>query len=258
MAYTHHRLIQLWQKCPLDAPPFILPEDISEIQSQALSTYHSFDEYVAGPTFGKRNDTSLHVGLLPIPYIGNLQKATVFILMLNPGLSPGDYFAEHTSDQFRKAHVRNLRQKSGNDEFPFFALNPSFAWHPGFEYWKSKFDNIAQVLAKKEKVAYREALKRLAQNVVCLELMPYHSKSFGAGSLLKRLPSARVMLDYVNDILIPKVQSNDVTIVVTRSVRNWDLQKHKNIVVYEGGETRSAHLTLKSRGGKAIAKHLGL
>jgi len=66
------------------------------------------------------------------------------------------------------------------------------------------------------------------------------------------------MLEYVHDVLVPKARSNDATIIVTRSVHNWKLPKHNNIVVYEGGETRSAHLTLKSRGGKAIAKHLGL
>lgn len=258
MSYAHHRLIQLWQKCPLNTPPFILPEDRAEIQNWNLSEYHSFDKYISSPTFGQRKDTSLHVGLLPIPYVGNLQKATVFILLLNPGLSPGDYFAEHKDEQFRESHIRNLRQENINDEFPFFFLDPRFAWHPGFEYWQGKFDNIAQALAEKEKITYREALRRLAQNVACLELMPYHSKSFGSGLLLKQLPSARVMCEYVHDILIPKARSNDAVVVATRSVQNWNLPKQKNIVLYKSGETRSAHLTLKSSGGKAIAKNLGL
>jgi hypothetical protein len=58
--------------------------------------------------------------------------------------------------------------------------------------------------------------------------------------------------------LLPKARDGKVIIVVTRSVKNWQLPQHKNIISYEGGETRSAHLTLKSRGGKAIANHLGL
>ena len=179
MVYAHHRLIQLWQKCPLNTPPFILPEDRADIQSQTLSVYHSFDEYISSSTFGQRNDTSLHVGLLPIPYIGNLEKASVLILMLNPGLSPGDYFAEYKVEEFRKAHMRNLRQENINDEFPFFFLDPHFAWHPGFEYWQSKFGNIAQAFADKKKIPYGEALRHLAQSLACLKLIPYHSKSFG-------------------------------------------------------------------------------
>ncbi len=258
MANAYHRLIQLWRKCPLNVPPFILPEDRTEIQNQTLKTYQSLEEHVSCSTFGQRNDTSLHVGLLPIPYVGNLQKASIFILMLNPGLSPGDYFAEHTCEQFREAQLRNLLQKNGNDDFPFFGLDPRFAWHPGFEYWQGKFDNIAQALVEEKNFTYVEALKCLAQNIACLELMPYHSKSFGAGSLLKRLPSTKFMYDYVHDILVPKAKRNQTTIIATRSVRNWNLPKHKNIIVYESGEARSAHLTLKSRGGKAIARHLGL
>jgi hypothetical protein len=258
MAYAHHRLIELWQKCPLDTPPFVLADDRAEIPSKTFSTYPSLDDYISSPTFGQKNDTSLHVGLLPVPYVGNLQKASVFILMLNPGISPGDYFAEQKVEQFRETYVRNLRQENTNDDFPFLFLDPRFAWHPGFEYWQGKFDNIAQELANKKKIPYGEALKLLAHNLACLELIPYHSKSFGASSLLKRLPSARAMLEYVHEILIPKAQSNDAIIIATRSGQNWNLPKHKNIVVYEGGETRSAHLTLKSRGGKVIAKHLGL
>ncbi|HHT9109215.1 MAG TPA: hypothetical protein ACFYEF_12645 [Candidatus Wunengus sp. YC63] len=46
-------------------------------KTKANSVYHSFSEYISSSTFGQRNDTSLHVGLLPIPYIDNLEKASV-------------------------------------------------------------------------------------------------------------------------------------------------------------------------------------
>lgn len=189
ISYPHHKLVQLWQNSPLDELPFILPGDRAEIPSRTLSIFHSFDEYISSEKFGKRNDTNFHVGLLPLPYLGNLQKPSIFILMLNPGLHPGDYYAEHEVDQFREAYVKNIRQENVNDEYPFFMLDPRFAWHPGFDYWQGKFDDIAQALMKKENITYQNALKKLANNVACLELMPYHSKSFGVGSLLSRLPS---------------------------------------------------------------------
>jgi hypothetical protein len=178
--------------------------------------------------------------------------------MLNPGLSPGDYFAEYEVTQFREAHIRNLLQENTNDEFPFLFLDPRFAWHPGFEYWQRKLDDIAQALADQERVSYQKALRHLAQNVACLELMPYHSKSFGAGQLLKQLPSVKAMREYVTDVLSPKAKNNEVTIVATRGVQYWDLSQHENIVVFRGHEPRAAHLNLKSRGGKAIANQLGL
>lgn len=257
MRHNSHTLIERWHNISLESSPFVLREDEPEIAG-SISQYRSHDEFIASPTFGDRKDTSLHVGLLPVPYIGYLARASVFILLLNPGLSPGDYFAEHQIPGFRAAHIRNLRQENADDAFPFLFLNPRFACHPGFEYWQSKFHNIAQALQGKKGSSYQDALRSLAQNLACLELVPYHSKSFGVGRLVKRLPSTKLMCEYVQDILLPRVQSYDATIVVTRGAQYWNLPKHPNIIVYEGRETRSAHLTLKSRGGKAIAEQLGL
>lgn len=251
-------LIECWRVCRFDTPPFILPDDESEIPDNMRSLYQSFDEFIVGDKFGQIEDKSLHVGLLPIPYIGNLSGASVFILMLNPGLSPGDYFAEQGNSEFKEAHLRNLRQENGGDEFPFFFLDPLFSWHPGFEYWQGKVYDIALAFMRKEQVTYQDALKRIARNIACLELMPYHSKAFGAGSLLKRLTSTKLMLEYAQDIVIPKARSGDATVIVTRGARHWDLDSHRNVVVYESSAVRSAHLTLKSPGGKAIAKQLGL
>jgi hypothetical protein len=257
MRHNSHTLIERWGACHLASPPFILPEDQPVLTSN-VSQYRSYDEFIRSPTFGDKQDTSLHLGLIPLPYIGCLHKASVFILMLNPGLSPGDYFAEESVPGFGAAKIRNLRQNNDQDEFPFLGLNPRFAWHPGFEYWQSKFHDIAQAIVNKEGITYWDALKHLAQEVACLELMPYHSKSFRAGSLLKRLPSTRLVLEYVHEVLVSRAHSDDATLIVTRGARHWNISEHRNIIVYEGSETRSAHLTLRSRGGDAIARRLGL
>jgi hypothetical protein len=253
-----HDLISGWRNCNLVSPPYLFPDDVPQIASGDFKVFQSFDEYVASKEFGLSSDTSLHTGLLPVPFVGDLEKASIFVLMLNPGLSAGDYFAEQYKPEFRNAHIRNLRQENGNDEYPFFCLNPQFAWHPGFGYWHKKFDKTIREIAKQSEITYQEAMGKLAKNLVCLELLPYHSKSFGSGRLLKFLPSVKVMLNFVHEVLLPKVKDGKVIIVATRSVNNWQLPKHENIISYEGGETRSAHLTLKSRGGEAIANHLGL
>ncbi|MGQ3684573.1 MAG: hypothetical protein ACUBOA_06115 [Candidatus Loosdrechtia sp.] len=99
-------------------------------------------------------------------------------------------------------------------------------------------------------------MSTLSKRLVCLELMPYHSKSFGTGSLLNKLPSVKAMRNYVVDVVIRKAMADKAIIIATRQVKMWRLPEHKNIVMYEGGETRSAHLTISSRGGQAIAKNL--
>jgi hypothetical protein len=62
--------------------------------------------------------------------------------------------------------------------------------------------------------------------------------------------------------LIPKAKKGNCTLIVTRKTKDWGCPcdaKHKdNIVVYQGGETRGASLSSKSKGGKAILKSYGI
>ena len=174
--------------------------------------------------------------------MGNLEKATIFVLMLNPGLHPGDYYAEQYIPEYKKACIRNLHQENSNDGYPFTFLNPQFAWHPGFDYWHKKFNRIIEVVAKQSQLTYQDAMSILAKQLACLELLPYHSKSFSSGSLPKVLPSAKVMQDFVHEIVIPRAKNDEVLIIATRGVQNWKLPIHKNIITYKGGETRSAYL----------------
>lgn len=101
-------------------------------------------------------------------------------------------------------------------------------------------------------------MSQLSQSLACLQILPYHSKSFRPGAPLKKLPSFQVMFAYVRDVLIPKARGGKVTIIATRGIKYWRLPDHGNIVAYQSYESRNASLSLKSRGGKAIAQHFGL
>jgi hypothetical protein len=197
--------------------------------------------------------------------MGDLRNASIFILMLNPGLSPGDYFAEQNWPSWREAVVNNLRQEELDEEYPFLGLYPRFAWHPGFGYWNKKFRSIAIEIGEQQSVSYREALGRISRRVAGLELVPYHSKSYGGRSLLRKLPSRNIILRYVHNTLAPKADKGQALIIVIRGAKSWGLHEKKDnqnrqtIFVYQGSEARSASLSLnKSRGGPAIARWLGL
>jgi hypothetical protein len=177
--------------------------------------------------------------------------------MSNPALSHGDYL-ECKDETLRKEHIRNLRQDDANVEFPFWFLDPRFAWHPGFGYWEKKLGGLAHALEKKQEITYQEALQCLSQCLACLELMPYHSEKFDP-AFLNRLISTRVMLEYVHEVLVPKAKNDQAIIVAVRGIKIWDLLPHENIIVYDPKrEAQAASLSLKSRGGKAIANQLGL
>jgi hypothetical protein len=204
-------LVEFWKQLAVDKPPFIAPGD--KLPNECVSIYSSPEDYIKSKSFGKHHDTDFHVGLLPIPYVGNLQNATIFLLMLNPGLSAGDYFAEYESPTYREVCIRNLRKENIQDEYPFISLDPRFAWHPGFEYWQNKLDSIVQELSKQLNLSYQDAIKHLSQKIACLELVAYHSKSFGANQIFEGLPSTKIMKEYVQRTLVPRAKAEEITIV---------------------------------------------
>lgn len=251
-----HQLIETWMRFAVSAPPFILEEDKKILTDSELQNFNSHENYIESNIFCYNDDKTLHTGLYPIPYSGHLDSAHVFLLQLNPGLSPGDYFAEYRVPEFREAQARSLKQSNANDEFPFIYLDPNFCWHPGFVYWQRKLHKIISKLQKKENTSYQQAASVISKKIALLELLPYHSRNFGAGNLLKKLPSVKLIQSYVHEILIPKARQDQISIVVMRQAEAWGLSAAKNIVVYGGSESRAAHLSPDSRGGKAIVDRL--
>jgi hypothetical protein len=201
--------------------------------------------------FTAQTDRSLHLGLCPVPFVGSPLKATVFILMLNPGLSPGDYFAEE-EDDFRTALQTNLK---GESDFLF--LDPRFAWHPGFYYWHGKLASVVRRVATERGISYRAALGRAAAQICVLQLVPYHSNAFGLSDrVVRQMRSPGLAKRFVHDQVLPRALRGEATVIVTRKVQHWGLESDSGAVLYEGNETRAAHLTEDSRGGRRILEFL--
>lgn len=238
----------------MEVPPYLFPGDES-LADGSTEPHRSFDEFIASEDLGLTSSGKLHLGLLPLPYVGNLERSSVFILMVNPGFSPDDYWAEQHDKEYRAALIRNLRQENADDKYPFLSLNPRFSWHAGFRYWQRKFHSIAKELTNRPNVQYQDALSILAQSVCCLQLVPYHSQSFGlSNKILESLSSVRTITQYARNVLVPRARSGEAVIVVARKRDRWGLEQQDNVVVYEGSETRAAHLTPESR--SAILEHL--
>src|SRR4051794_21540448 len=90
-------LIAQWQDCPLASPPFVLPGDSEVVDASAFTAFrhpdYSYTEFVESPAFASPGIRH-HLGLIPIPYVGDIQRAVIYVLLLNPGFSPDDYFGE--------------------------------------------------------------------------------------------------------------------------------------------------------------------
>ncbi len=247
-------LLSCWKNFNLNRKPYLHQKD-DVLRSEDFFNYTNYDEFINSSDFGSK-DHKFHFGLLPVPYIGDLKNAKVFILLLNPGFNILDYYAESNDKLFKEYMIKNIKQELENDPYPFFKLNPKFIWHG--KYWVSKLNDIIdEVKIKKNLPSYAESLSFVSKNIAALELVPYHSKSFKlSDKKLNQLYTSQIMLEWVNDYLVPKVRNGEACIILTRKASMWNLPKHKNIVVYSGSETRGAHLSRNTEGGKKILEFL--
>jgi hypothetical protein len=259
-------LINFWQQCQLDKPPYFHPEDRSILWQKGGKFIDAempdFDTLIAKERFGPF-DSKLNLSLLPVPYVGDLGRAEIVILSLNPGLEYTDYWAESKMPKLRKRLVDDLRQSLSGAVFPFWGLDPQFCWHSGFVYWEKKLRGvITKIAAKYFAKNYFKALHDLSTKLACLELIPYHSSSFGAHPLIKHLRSVEMVKKFVHETIVPEAKGGKRTLIVTRKVKEWGLQSGiriaKNIAIYESKHAQGASLSPDSEGGKAILRHYGI
>lgn len=244
-------------------PPFVHPADQEYLKRSPygrsrLKDNLDFRTFLSSRRFGDKNDGEFHFSLLPVPYVGNLSTASVFILLLNPGFNPIDYYGEFRRPEFLPALQQNLKQDLGTKDFPFLYLNPEFCWHSAYGWWEGKLSDVIRAVADgRHRGKYLRALKEVSQRIAAIELVPYHSTHYIGRNLGGRLPSAQVARNWVRTSLVPRARAGDVTVVVTRQIAMWGIKEIPGrIVCYGAHEARSAHLSKGSRGGKLILKRL--
>lgn len=250
-----NELISAWRSLPLSTPPYVLSGDEAIIDNGLCHPYQTYADFISNPEFGRSSPTKFHTGLLPMPYSGDIAKAQIYILALNPGFNPRGYYAESKGCSVRQERTRQLKQKNLDNKFPWSPLNPKYLWSS--DYWYRRLHDVALALAEQRKVSFSTAISRISRKTAVLEYVPYHSKSFKVSSkVIANLRSPQLMLKFVHDYVVPKAKQDRAIIIVARQVKKWDLPKHKNIIKYTPAQARSAHLNLNSPGGKAIAKKL--
>jgi hypothetical protein len=255
-------LLDAWANWRPGSAPFVLDGDRETLNSdhcaEAIVTHRSRRKASKAPDFCAPGDRRLHLGLLPQPFLGDVRRATVYILLLNPGLGPDDYYGEYNVPRYRAMLLANLRQEfRGISQVPFLFLNPQFAWHGGWNWWHGKLAGVIDRLASARRISFSEARLQLGSVIASIELVPYHSAVFkDVGGLVRKLRSVDLARHFVTDFVLPRVQSSEAIAIVTRKVAAWNLPEHRGVVTYSSGQARAAHLTPDSPGGRAILRHL--
>jgi hypothetical protein len=107
--------------------------------------------------------------------------------------------------------------------------------------------------------ATAKALRELARRVACIELVSYHSSSFGGHKLLQVLPSTLQAGRYVRDLLLPRAQKDELSIIVTRQGETWGLPAQEgvsSIVYYTGQQAHGVHFGPNTTGGREILRQI--
>lgn len=253
-------LLDFWKKLDLNKKPYLHPDDKDSLNLNFCYSLNNLTNYYNDIYWKDKN--ILHTDLIPMPYLGNLSKAKIFFLMLNPGFSFIDYYSEENSKAYRDTLVKNLNQDFSNTNFPFPFLNPEFLWTGGGQYWFKKLKSYIQYVKNKNEFkdkTYSDASMFLSEKIAILEIFPYHSISFSNHKLLQKeneIKSVEQMKMFVEKTIIPKVLRNEACIICMRQSKVWDLQDHFNIVKFSGVEARAAHISNNSHADKIIKNFL--
>lgn len=242
-------LTNAWRRVNHRKTPIILRGDEAVLE---YGNNRSSDRFAQDPLLldpGKQ----FFLNLIPAPYTGPIRTASVYLLLLNPGFSSLDLFAEEREPKLRRRLIRNL---SGNT--PNLSFDPKFHWTGGFRWTLSKFRKLIDVISTERRLyTPKEKLDFFANQIAILELVPYHSPSFPLSPTeFNNLQSVELMKDFVEKFVIPRAKADECTVVITRKVKEWGVGRGKNVILYGPGEARGAHISPQTRGGKAILKRL--
>lgn len=234
-----NELIDFWRQLNIEEKPLLHKNDnIKKDDYFDCKDYSDYIKLMKSPKF--KSDNKFHLGLIPIPYIGDIENAKICILMLNPGFGICDYYAESNNEAYKKSLVNNLRQVL-DKEYPFIFLNPEFLWHGGGQYWEKKLKNIIEETKILFKYSYADALSHVAKTVAVLQLVPYHSKSY----LDIEPESSKIMRNFVENELLSK---SEKCIICPRGNNYWKLKDNDNIILSPDKKSRAGHISKNTFG----------
>jgi hypothetical protein len=168
----------------------------------------------------------LHLGLTPQPFIGNIETASIYILMANPGLDMSDYDDDFGNEEHIKACHANLRQTGQG----FYPLLPASINTGTGRYWSARVKTLEKDISDRLEISPANARSLLIKELAVIEAGPYHSKKF-PGDWSDRLPSSRAARRFVRKTLIPRTVEDKALILIQRRSAFWRIpETHRTVI----------------------------
>jgi hypothetical protein len=168
----------------------------------------------------------LHLALTPQPFIGNIKKASIYILMANPGLDISDY-----DDDFgNSAHAAACQQNLSQTGIGFYPLLPASLNTGAGRYWESRVRTLEREISSRLKISNEEARSLLVKELAVIEAGSYHSKKF-PGDWCDRLPSSRAARRFVRKLILPRANNGEALVLVQRRSSFWNIpENHAGVI----------------------------
>lgn len=161
-------LVNHWRNyMPGPNGPYIHPDDDPFIRKGLRS---HINECTVRAFLKHRKVTRIHTWLHPVPYMGDLQRADLVLLMINPTVTYEDYGTQAT-ESFQTELTAEIRQERRR----CLALDPDFWWTSWFRYYGKLFGPTIRELAQSRKQNRYDVLASIASRLAILELVPYSS-----------------------------------------------------------------------------------
>jgi hypothetical protein len=162
------------------------------------------------------DDYSYQLDLLPLPYIGSLDDARVYILMLNPAWSESTARHERVC---KGLIIDTLCQR----EQSFFPITQKCYLS---RYWTNIWKPVIEEVGP----------QFLADRVCLLNLVPFRSKHYKHYKPLMNEAPVMIMKQFAREL------PNDRLIIVARRKHDWAIDEAPNVITFQGTESRGIHL----------------
>lgn len=198
----------------------------------------------------------LRLNVYPQHFIGDIDKAKIIILSLNPGYNTEYYDAykkriNKNGTKYEQIIKENLEMK--RPSFHAFEL----ANESDLGYWGNKMKCWVEDYDKKDNKKIVESLKKITEDIALAEFFPYHSMTYndmydklGEGTspnsnrkIKDYLPTQKFLFEKIKKRIDDK--NDEVIIILTRSFAKWyeaieGLRDYKHC--YEVNNTRNFSL----------------
>ncbi len=171
-----------------------------------------------GTNRGRRYRQVLFCDFFPVPFLGPVRKADVFILFDNPGFDLLNYEDEYQNPKAKEFLMDNLR---GESPILSDSLIPS-GWDT---YWRRKINTIASEVVRRasslgQKLAIDRARATVLDHIAVIQSCPYHSHR-DPRITREKLESSRIARSFFQRELIPRVLNESVLVFVWKKPSFW-------------------------------------